>query len=83
LKERALPNLPLVVHVAPVIVPFRPAPDASAVVAKDPSLKVYAATSPLGTVQALFTVIPTPLLVAVSPTPSVALALNVCEPFVD
>ena len=46
LKDSALPYLPLLVHVAPKIVPLLPLPDRSFRVAPDPSLNEYAATKP-------------------------------------
>src|SRR5262245_1933484 len=45
LKERALPNLPCVVHAAPLIVPLLPFPDASPAVDPLPSSNAYAATA--------------------------------------
>ena len=42
--------------VPPTSVPVLPLPETSAVVAPAASAKVYAATSPVGTTQALFTV---------------------------
>jgi hypothetical protein len=47
LKSNALPYLPEGVHVAPLIVPVFPLPDASATVVPVPSLKLYAATNPV------------------------------------
>ena len=47
LKLSAAPYRPLVVHVAPLIVPVLPFPEASATVGPLPSLKPYAATSPV------------------------------------
>ena len=44
LKTSALPNLPAVVHVAPLIVPVLLFPEASVTVVPLPSLKLYAAT---------------------------------------
>src|SRR5215471_17209254 len=44
LKDKALPYLPEVVHVAPLMVPLFPLPDASVTIVPDPSLKAYAAT---------------------------------------
>src|SRR5262249_29289383 len=44
LKESASPNLPDVVHVALVIVPVLPFPEASATDVPDPSSNPYAAT---------------------------------------
>src|SRR5258706_6187860 len=46
LNTSALPNLPAVVQVAPLIVPVLPLPERSATVVPAPSLKVYAATRP-------------------------------------
>src|SRR5436305_7609598 len=46
LNDRALPNLPAVVRVAPEIVPGLPVPDASRAVAPVVSSKLNAATSP-------------------------------------
>lgn len=46
LKERALPNLPALVLVALSTVPVFPVPEESVVVAPEPSLNPYAATSP-------------------------------------
>src|SRR5690349_9683101 len=47
LKDRALPNLPAVLQVAPpTSVPVLPLPDRSATVVPVPSLKPYAATRP-------------------------------------
>jgi hypothetical protein len=47
LNANPLPYLPEAVHVAPLIVPVFPFPEASATVAPVPSLKEYAATSPV------------------------------------
>src|SRR5258706_9995830 len=47
LNTSALPNLPDVVQVAPLIVPVLPLPEISATVVPAPSLKVYAATKPV------------------------------------
>src|SRR5260221_13343259 len=80
-NDSAPPNLPLVVHVGPFSVPVLPPPDASAVVVPAPSLNVYAATRPLGTVQVFNTVTDTTALVACRPAPSVAMALSVWTPF--
>ena len=44
LKTSAPPNLPAVVHVAPLIVPVLLWPEASVTVVPLPSLKLYAAT---------------------------------------
>jgi hypothetical protein len=44
LKDKALPDLPWVVQVAPLSVPLFPFPDESAVTLPLPSLKPYAAT---------------------------------------
>src|SRR6185312_1762591 len=46
LKERALPEWPAAVQPVPLSLPLLPLPEASAVVAHDPSLKPYAATRP-------------------------------------
>src|SRR5262252_6190210 len=46
LKDKALPYLPEVVHVAPVIVPLFPLPDKSLTTVPLPSLNPYAATKP-------------------------------------
>src|SRR3954454_12739612 len=46
LNESALPNLPVVMRVAPVIVPVFPAPERSVTVGPDASSNPYAATSP-------------------------------------
>lgn len=46
LKERALPNRPDVLQVAPEIAPLFPRPERSATVVPVPSLKLYAATRP-------------------------------------
>src|SRR6266496_2792291 len=48
LKLSAEPNLPLVVQVAPEIVPLFPLPDRSGSEVPDPWSKLYAATSPAG-----------------------------------
>src|SRR6267142_4176586 len=47
LNVKVLPYLPFVVQVAAAIVPALPLPEASATVVPDPSLKEYAATSPV------------------------------------
>src|SRR4051812_14998640 len=44
LNDSAPPDLPAAVHVAPVIVPVLPFPDASLTVVPVPSLNAYAAT---------------------------------------
>ena len=80
-NDSAAPNLPLVVQVAPLSVPVLPPPDPSAVVPPLPSLNVYAATRPLGTVQLFDTVTVTAALVACRPARSVATAVRACEPF--
>ena len=49
LKDRALPYLPEVLQVAPLIVPVLLLPDRSATVVPLPSLNPYAATRPLDT----------------------------------
>ena len=46
LNVSAVPNFPLVVQVAPLIVPVWPLPETSATVVPVPSLKLYAATRP-------------------------------------
>ena len=46
LKFKALPYLPEVVHVAPLMVPLFPLPDASFTTVPVPSLNPYAATRP-------------------------------------
>src|SRR5262245_39474208 len=46
LNIRAFPNFPVDAHVAPLMVPVLPLPDASATVPPVPSLKENAATSP-------------------------------------
>src|SRR5947208_10877721 len=46
LKFKALPYLPEVVHVAPLMVPLFPLPDASFTTVPLPSLNPYAATRP-------------------------------------
>src|SRR5262249_46976888 len=46
LTDSALPEWPAAVQPAPLSVPLLPLPEASAVVAPDPSLKPYAATRP-------------------------------------
>src|SRR5258706_15440817 len=48
LNTSALPNLPDVVQVAPLIVPVLPLPEISATVVPAPSLSAYAATRPSG-----------------------------------
>ena len=48
LNDRAPPNLPSALHVAPEVEPVLPVPDASAAVVPAPSLKPYAATMPGG-----------------------------------
>src|SRR6516162_3642376 len=46
LKDKALPYLPEVVHVAPLMVPLFPLPDISLTTVPLPSLNPYAATKP-------------------------------------
>src|SRR5262252_8572703 len=48
LKDKALPYLPEVVHVAPLMVPLFPLPDWSFTTVPLPSLNPYAATRPGG-----------------------------------
>src|SRR5215813_9804878 len=47
LNDSALPYLPDVAQVAPVIVPVFPLPDASVTIVPDPSSNPYAATTPV------------------------------------
>src|SRR5262245_17662765 len=47
LNTSALPNLPDVVQVAPLMVPLFPLPERSVTLVPAPSLKLYAATSPV------------------------------------
>src|SRR5215510_1606006 len=51
LNDSALPYLPAVAQVAPVIVPVFPLPDASVTVVPDPSSNPYAATSPVAAIE--------------------------------
>src|SRR5436190_9691911 len=53
-KLRALPNLPWLVQVAPLIVPVLPNPDTSVTVVPLPSSKLYPATSPATVVTSTF-----------------------------
>ena len=46
-NDSDLPNFPVVLHVAPLIVPLLPFPEASPTTVPVPSLNEYAATSPL------------------------------------
>src|SRR5215469_3804046 len=47
-NKRAPPNLPAAIQVAPEMKPVLPLPEKSVTVAPEPSLKLYAATSPVG-----------------------------------
>ncbi len=82
LKDRACPNLPPA-HVAPLITPVFPLPEASATLVPVPSLKPYAATKPGGGGEVvLLTVTFITVLVVVLPAASRATAVRLCEPFV-
>jgi hypothetical protein len=82
-KSSAAPMRPFGVHVALVIVPLLPVPEASATTLPVPSSKPYPATSPGGPSAVVFsTVTVTPAEVAVSPARSRARALIVCWPLV-
>ena len=82
LNESALPKRPVVIRVAPVIVPLLPVPERSVTVAPDGSSKPYAATSPGpgGGGGALETVTLTAAEVVVFPAASRATAVNECVP---
>src|SRR5207247_3498182 len=80
LNDSAPPNLPVVVRVAPEMVPVFPWPDASVVCTPLVSLNPYAATSPLGFCDVFETTTST-VACDELPAASRATAASVCDPF--